>query len=385
MSRTAWAKFRRASFSASIIGVERAHVEEDTGKSTHIGGSGRIHGSEGSLIDFNRAGTPLMEIVSEPEIETPEEAFAYLKTLQQILVYGEISDADMEKGQLRCDVNVSVRKRGTDKLGTKIELKNMNSISAVRRALHHEIERQIRVLEEGGSHAQATWRWNDDAGVTEFMRGKEDAHDYRYFPDPDLLPIRTGEIVERMRAHVPELPAAKSARFERDFEVTSYDAYVLSSDRSLADYFENAAEASQAPPKKIANWVINTLLRHLNEDDLSPGASPLSAEKLASTVDLIEEGTISNNQAREVFNSLWANPSRNPAEVAKDLGFEPADTGAVDALIDEAIAANPDKVSEIQGGNEKLVNWLTGQVMKASKGKANPKQVTDSIRVKLLH
>ena len=167
--------------------------------------------------------------------------------------------------------------------------------------------------------------------------------------------------------------------------MTSYDAYVLSSDRSLADYFENAAEASQAPPKKIANWVINTLLRHLNEDDLSPGASPLSAEKLASTVDLIEEGTISNNQAREVFNSLWANPSRNPAEVAKDLGFEPADTGAVDALIDEAIAANPDKVSEIQGGNEKLVNWLTGQVMKASKGKANPKQVTDSIRVKLLH
>jgi aspartyl-tRNA(Asn)/glutamyl-tRNA(Gln) amidotransferase subunit B len=291
----------------------------------------------------------------------------------------------MEKGQLRCDVNVSVRKRGTDKLGTKIELKNMNSISAVRRALHHEIERQIRVLEEGGSHAQATWRWNDDAGVTEFMRGKEDAHDYRYFPDPDLLPIRTGEIVERMRAHVPELPAAKSARFERDFEVTSYDAYVLSSDRSLADYFESAAGVSQAPPKKIANWVINTLLRHLNEDNLSPGASPLSAEKLASTVDLIEEGTISNNQAREVFNSLWANPSRNPAEVAKDLGFEPADTGAVDALIDEAIAANPDKVSEIQGGNEKLVNWLTGQVMKASKGKANPKQVTDSIRVKLLH
>ena len=358
------------------IGLTRIHLEEDVAKSTHLENS--------SIIDFNRAGTPLMEIVSEPEIETPEEAFAYLKTLQQILIYGGISDADMEKGQLRCDVNVSVRKRDTEKLGTKIELKNMNSISAVRRALHFEIERQIKVLEDGGTHDQATWRWNDDAGVTEFMRGKEDAHDYRYFPDPDLLPVRSGDIVDRMRAHVPELPSAKSERFERDFEITGYDAYVLSSDRALADYFEAAAGASSAPPKKIANWVINTLLRHLNEDNLAPSASPLAAEKLANTVNLIEEGTISNNQAREVFNSLWADPTRDPAEVAKDLGFEPADTGAIDALIEEAISSNPEKVSEIQAGNEKLVNWLTGQVMKASKGKANPKQVTDSIRTKLL-
>ena len=188
-----------------------------------------------------------------------------------------------------------------------------------------------------------------------------------------------------MRAHVPELPSAKSERFERDFEITGYDAYVLSSDRALADYFEAAAGASSAPPKKIANWVINTLLRHLNEDNLAPSASPLAAEKLANTVNLIEEGTISNNQAREVFNSLWADPTRDPAEVAKDLGIEPADTGAIDALIEEAISSNPEKVSEIQAGNEKLVNWLTGQVMKASKGKANPKQVTDSIRTKLLN
>ena len=358
------------------IGLTRIHLEEDVAKSTHLANS--------TIIDFNRAGTPLMEIVSEPEIETPEEAFAYLKTLQQILIYGGISDADMEKGQLRCDVNVSVRTKGTEKLGTKIELKNMNSISAVRRALHHEIDRQVRVLEEGGSHDQATWRWNDDAGVTEFMRGKEDAHDYRYFPDPDLLPVRSGDMVEKMRAHVPELPAAKSARFERDFEVTSYDAYVLSSDRALADYFESAAEASTAPPKKIANWVINTLLRHLNEDNLAPCDSPLSAAKLAATVNLIEEGTISNNQAREVFNCLWADPTREPAEVAKALGFEPADTKAIDALIEEVISSHPEKVSEIQAGNEKLVNWLTGQVMKASSGKANPKQVTDSIRSRIL-
>ena len=358
------------------IGLTRIHLEEDVAKSTHLANS--------SVIDFNRAGTPLMEIVSEPEIETPEEAFAYLKTLQQILIYGGISDADMEKGQLRCDVNVSVRRKDETELGTKIELKNMNSISAVRRALHHEIERQVEVLEDGGSHQQATWRWNDDAGVTEFMRGKEDAHDYRYFPDPDLLPVRSGDMVERMRPHVPELPAEKSTRFERDYEITSYDSNVLASDRGLADYFETAARTSEARPKKTANWVINTLLRHLNDNNITASSSPVSPEQLAATVDLIESGTISNNQAREVFDALWNNPSRSPAEIASEMGFEPADTGEMDALIDEAISANPDKVAEIQGGNEKLVNWLTGQVMKSSKGKANPKQVTDSIRAKLL-
>ena len=358
------------------VGLTRIHLEEDVAKSTHL--------ANASVIDFNRAGTPLMEIVSEPEIETPEEAFAYLKTLQQILIYGGISDADMEKGQLRCDVNVSVRRREEDKLGTKIELKNMNSISAVRRALHHEIERQIGVLDDGGTHAQATWRWNDDAGVTEFMRGKEDAHDYRYFPDPDLLPVRSGAIVDRMRSHVPELPHEKAARFEEDFEVTTYDASVLASDRGLADYFEAAARSSRAPAKKTANWVINTLLKHLNDDNLTPSASPVSPESLAATVDLVETGTVSNNQAKEVFEALWKNPARDPAGIAKELGFEPADTDAIDRLIDEAIASNPDKAEEIQAGNEKLVNWLTGQVMKASQGKANPKQVSDSIRTRLL-
>ena len=224
----------------------------------------------------------------------------------------------------------------------------------------------------------------DDAGVTEFMRGKEDAHDYRYFPDPDLLPVRSGDMVERMRPHVPELPAEKSTRFERDYEITSYDSNVLASDRGLADYFETAARTSEARPKKTANWVINTLLRHLNDNNITASSSPVSPEQLAATVDLIESGTISNNQAREVFDALWNNPSRSPAEIASEMGFEPADTGEMDALIDEAISANPDKVAEIQGGNEKLVNWLTGQVMKSSKGKANPKQVTDSIRAKLL-
>lgn len=358
------------------VGLTRIHLEEDVAKSTHL--------PNASVIDFNRAGTPLMEIVSEPEIETPEEAFAYLKTLQQILIYGEISDADMEKGQLRCDVNVSVRTNASDPLGTKIELKNMNSISAVRRALHYEIERQCNELDDGNEIKQATWRWNDDAGVTEFMRYKEDSHDYRYFPDPDLLPVQSGAIIDRMRPHVPELPHDKAARFEKDYEVTLYDANVLASDRNLADYFEAAAKSSTAKPKKTANWVINTLLKHLNEENLAVAHSPVSPESLAGTVELVEAGTVSNNQAKEVFDALWKAPDRAPADIAKELGFEPADTGAIEAIIAQVIADNPDKVAEIQGGNEKLVNFLTGQVMKASQGKANPKQVTESLRTKLL-
>ncbi len=325
-----------------------------------------------------------MEIVSEPEIDSPEEAFAYLKTLQQILVYGGISDADMEKGQLRCDVNVSVRRRETDELGVKIELKNMNSISAVRRALHHEIGRQCEELDQEHELRQATWRWNDDAGVTEFMRYKEFSHDYRYFPDPDLLPVRAANIVGRMREHVPELPHDKAARFEQDYEITTYDANVLASDRDLADYFEIAAGSSSAKPKKTANWVINTLLKHLNEENRPVAESPVSPRSLAGTVDLVEAGMVSNNQAREIFEALWQAPDRDPAEIAKEMGFEPADSGAIDALIEEVIAAHPDKVAEIQGGNEKLVNWLTGQVMKASRGKANPGQVTESLRARLL-
>ncbi len=358
------------------VALTRIHLEEDVAKSAHL--------PNASVIDFNRAGIPLMEIVSEPEIDTPEEAFAYLKTLQQILIYGGISAADMEKGQLRCDVNVSVRPPARKELGVKIELKNMNSISAVRRALHYEIERQCDELDAGRTLQQATWRWNETAGVTEFMRTKEDSHDYRYFPEPDLLPVRAAQIVDRMREHVPELPHDKAARFESEYEITTYDANVLASDHNLADYFEAAAKSSSAKPKKTANWVINTLLKHLNEESRPVTDSPVSPERLAATVNLVEAGTVSNNQAREVFEALWQSPDRDPAQIAKELGFEPADTGAIEAIVEEVLAAHPDKVAEIRGGNEKLVNFLTGQVMKASGGKANPKQVTDSIRAKLL-
>lgn len=357
------------------VKLTRIHLEEDVAKSTHLASS--------SVIDFNRAGTPLMELVTDPVIDTPEEAFCYLKTLQQILISGGISDADMEKGQLRCDVNISLRPHGQQELGEKVELKNLNSISAVRRSLYYEIERQTSELDQGIAQIQSTRRWDDDLGQTQLMRTKENAHDYRYFPDPDLLPVQAAAIVERMRPHITELPHQRAARFTSELGISDYDAAVLTADKHLAEYFEAANGASKAPPKKIANWVINILLAHLKEASLSPAACPVAPELLAATVDLVESGQVSNNQAKEIFEILWGAPKKDPAAIAKELGFEPADTGLVDALIDEVIAAHPDKVTEIKAGNDKLTNFLTGQVMKASKGKANPKMVTESLRAKL--
>ncbi|MCH2060581.1 MAG: Asp-tRNA(Asn)/Glu-tRNA(Gln) amidotransferase subunit GatB [Verrucomicrobiales bacterium] len=356
------------------IGLTRIHLEEDVAKSTHA--------AAGTTIDFNRAGTPLMEIVSEPDIESPEEAFAYLNSLRQILIYGELSDADMEKGQMRCDVNVSVRPRGQEALGVKIELKNMNSVSAVRRALHYEIERQVAVLESGGQLVQSTRRWDDDLGETQQMRTKEDAHDYRYFPDPDLLPVRTADIIEKMRPRVPELPHQKAARFVEDFGISEYDASVISSDRDLACYFEEAAKESKVA-KKIANWVINNVLAVLNDRDTGISQCPVKPASLSKLVGLVESGQLSNNQAKEVFSALFDSPDEEPDAIASRLGFEPADSGEIEALVDDVIAGNPDKVAEIRDGNDKLVNWLTGQVMKASRGKANARQVGDLLRSKI--
>lgn len=357
------------------VKLTRIHLEEDVAKSTH-------HASN-STIDFNRAGTPLMEIVSDPDIDTPEEAYAYLKSLQQILIYGGISDADMEKGQMRCDVNVSLRPHGQEELGEKVELKNLNSISAVRNALHYEIRRQADELDAGIAQVQSTRRWDAGLAETQMMRTKEDAHDYRYFPEPDLLPIKTAPLVEKMRAHVPELPHEKRQRFEDSYGINAYDAGVLTSDRRLADYFEQAATEPKLG-KKVANWITNSVLAKLNEEGSGIADCPLPPSSVLDLVQLVEAGTISNNQAREVFAALWEQPDGNAADVAKAMGFEPADTGAIEGMIDEVIAANPDKVGEIQAGNEKLLNFLTGQVMKASKGKANPKMVTDTLRGKIL-
>ncbi|MGB2403403.1 MAG: Asp-tRNA(Asn)/Glu-tRNA(Gln) amidotransferase subunit GatB, partial [Akkermansiaceae bacterium] len=307
----------------------------------------------------------------------------HLKSLQQILVYGGISDADMEKGQMRCDVNVSLRPHGQVELGEKVELKNLNSISAVRNSLHYEIERQADELDAGIAQIQSTRRWDSDVEETQMMRTKEDAHDYRYFPEPDLLPIKTTKLVEKMRPHVPELPHDKRNRFEQDFGLSPYDAGVLTSDQKLANYFESAAQDNKLG-KKVANWITNSVLAKLNESNISISNCPLPAGHILKLVKLVDTGTISNNQAREVFTKLWENPDIEPADQAKAMGFEPADTGAIETIIDDVISANPDKVAEIQAGNEKLLNFLTGQVMKASKGKANPKMVTDSLTSKIL-
>lgn len=361
---------------AKVVELNRIHLEEDVAKSTHQ--------VKSSLIDFNRAGTPLMEIVTEPDIDSAEETFAYLKSLQQILIAGGISDADMEKGQMRCDVNISLRKDKSEPLGTKIELKNMNSTSAVRRAIFYETERQADALDNGDPLFQSTRRWDDDTGMTQEMRGKEDAHDYRYFPDPDLLPVDTLDYVEKVKSLVPELPHEKSARFQSELGLTEYDSSVITSDIHLCSYFESAEAAAKTPGKKVANWIINNLLGLLNEKSIEIQDTPVAPEKLAEVLNLIEAGTVSNSQAKDLFAALWDAPEKDPAALAKEMGFEPADTGAIEGLIDEAIAANPDKVAEIQGGNEKLLNFLTGQVMKASKGKANPKIVTEGLRAKLL-
>jgi len=357
------------------VRLNRIHLEEDVAKSTHLGNS--------SLIDFNRAGTPLMEIVSEPEIESAEEAFAYLRSLQMILQQGDVSDADMEKGQLRCDVNISLRKKPEDPLGPKIELKNLNSISAVRRAIHFEIHRQTGDLDRGIHQIQSTRRWDDDRGETQLMRTKEDAHDYRYFPCPDLLPIETAPLLESIRPRLPELPHQLAARFERDFGVTAYDASVLSSDRHLAAYFEAAADPA-VPGKKSANFIINNLSGTLNERSIAIADCPVPPEKLRALLILMENGTLAANQAREVFSVLFDSPEQDPSAIADALGFKPAAAGELEALVDAVINENPAEVDAIKAGNEKLLNFLTGKVMKSATTKPNPKQVTELLRARLL-
>jgi aspartyl-tRNA(Asn)/glutamyl-tRNA(Gln) amidotransferase subunit B len=357
------------------VRLNRIHLEEDVAKSTHLGNS--------SLIDFNRAGTPLMEIVSEPDLESAEEAFAYLRSLQMIMKQAGVSDADMEKGQMRCDVNISLRKHEGDPLGEKIELKNLNSISAVRRSIHYEIDRQTLELNQGIAQIQSTRRWDDSRGESQMMRTKEDAHDYRYFPCPDLLPIRTAPLLEKVRPTMPERPHEVAARFEKDFGMTPYDATVLSSDRGLADYFE-ATLSDSLNAKKVANFIINNLLGKLNEENMAIEDCPVKPTALQGLLALVEDGTLASNQATEVFAVLYEQPDKPAKDIADSLGFKKADAGELDALVDEAIANNPSEVEAVKGGNEKLINFLVGQVMRNAATKPNPKQVTDLFRSKLL-
>jgi aspartyl-tRNA(Asn)/glutamyl-tRNA(Gln) amidotransferase subunit B len=356
------------------VKLTRIHLEEDVAKSQHFDLT--------SGIDFNRAGTPLMEIVSEPEIDSPEEAFAYLTSLQQILVYGGVSDADMEKGQLRCDCNVSVRPEGTNELGVKIEIKNMNSISAVRRAVAYEIERQIDAVQRGETLIQSTRRWDEAAGKTFQMRVKESSHDYRYFPDPDLLPVDTRVFMDEVRTKRPELPGEKRDRFVRDFGVTAYDASVLASEHALADYFDAAAKEARKP-KNVANWIINDLLSALAAAEKTIADCPISAHSLDELVNLIDEGKINSKQGKEVFAEMFAT-GKAAGAIVKEKGLEQvSDTGAIEALCDQAIAASAKAVAEYKSGKVQAINSIKGQVMKLSQGKANPQLVGEILARKL--
>jgi aspartyl-tRNA(Asn)/glutamyl-tRNA(Gln) amidotransferase subunit B len=356
------------------IALTRIHLEEDVAKSFHM--------ETTTGIDFNRAGTPLLEIVSEPDIASAEEAFAYLTVLQQVMIYGGISDADMEKGQLRCDVNVSVRPVGTDKWGTKIEVKNLNSISGVRRALIYEIPRQIDILEAGGKLDQETRRWDDTRGETTLMRIKESAHDYRYFPDPDLLPVKTAEILKVAESRKPELPWEKRSRYVNDFSVTEYDASVLSDDLALATYFEDAAKGAKKP-KAVANWIINDLLSALSNAGKTIRDCPVSPKALDELVNLIDAGKINSKQGKDVFAEMFET-GKEAAVIVKEKGLEQvSDTGLIESLADQVIAANPGPAADYRAGKVAALNFLKGQVMKLSKGQANPAVAGEILEKKL--
>jgi aspartyl-tRNA(Asn)/glutamyl-tRNA(Gln) amidotransferase subunit B len=357
------------------VRITRAHLEEDVGKSTHF--------DRHSGVDFNRAGVPLLEIVSEPDLNGPEMAYAYLKALTDILHRGGISDCDLEKGMVRCDVNVSVRPRGSDRLGAKIEIKNMNSFSGVRRALEYEIPRQIAAVKRGETLRQETRRWDDVAGITEPMRSKEDAHDYRYFPEPDLMPFEpTDAWLAEVRTRIPELPLARKQRFMRDYGLPEGDAEVFRDNVPLGTFFERSAR-DVAHPKAIANFVINNLQAKLGETGTSLDAVKFPPESLRQLVELLETGKISSKIAQEVFAAMFAGEGA-PAEIVEKRGLsQVSDTGAIETLCDQVIAANPGPASDFRAGKLAALNFLKGQVMKLSRGKANPGLVGEILEGKL--
>ena len=356
------------------VRLVRIHLEEDVAKSFHF--------ETTTGIDFNRAGTPLMEIVTQPEIDSPEEAFAFLTALKQVLIYAGVSDADMEKGQLRCDCNVSVRRENQNELGAKIEIKNLNSISGVRRAIAYEIRRQIAVLERGEPLEQETRGWDDNTGETFLMRTKEFAHDYRYFPDPDLVSVKTEALLAEVRDRVPELPKAKRARFVEQYQVTPYDAAVLANDLDLARYFEAAAKNANKP-KNVANWILNDLQNALSAANKPIDECPIPPEALDELVNLIHQDKISGKQGKEVFAEMFAS-GKGAAAIVKEKGIEQlSDLGAIEALCQQVITANPKPVADFKTGNVASLNFLKGQVIKLSKGKANPKLVSEILERKL--
>jgi len=362
------------------IGITRIHMEEDAGKLVH----GDVPGLEnGSGVDLNRACTPLLEVVSEPDLRTSDEAVAYLKKLYQIVTWLGICDGNMEEGSFRCDANVSVMPVGSDTFGTRAEIKNVNSFKFVKQAIEYEIQRQIDLIEDGGTVVQETRLFDPTSGRTRSMRGKEEAHDYRYFPDPDLVPLVIGPAwVERIAGELPELPAAKQKRFMSDLGLPEYDAEVLTATRALTEYFE-ACVASHGNAKSVSNWVMGEVTRALNDNGIDIAACPVAPARLAALLKLIDSGTISGKIAKTVFDEMWKG-GRAPQDIVEEQGLvQVSDSGAIETIIDQVIAANAGQVEEYRSGKDKVFGFFVGQVMKASKGKANPAVVNELLLKKL--
>lgn len=363
------------------IRLTRIHMEEDAGKLVHSGAT--IKDSASSNVDYNRTGVPLLEIVSEPDMSSAEEARAYMEKIKAIMEYIDVSNCRMEEGNLRADINVSIRPEGSGLLGTRTEMKNINSFKNLEDAINYEVERQIEVLEDGGHIVQETRTWDPERGMTLSMRSKENAHDYRYMPEPDLPPIVTSlETIEKFRQELPELPDARRARLEKELGLSEYDAGIITSSRAMAEYFDEAL-AGGADAKLIANWMMGDLLKSLNADGLDIAKSPVEASRLAAMIKLIEKGTISSKIAKKVFKEMWTSPDA-PEKIVKDKGLvQITDASAIEGIVDEVIAANAKAVADYQGGNKKAIGALVGQVMKKSRGKANPQMVNKLLAEKL--
>lgn len=363
------------------IRITRAHMEEDAGKLVHHGTS--ITDSDYSLVDYNRTGTPLLEIVSEPDMRSAKEAVAYMEKMRAILQYVGISDCRMEEGSLRCDANVSVRPVGQKELGTKTEIKNINSFKGVERAIEYEAMRQAELLEDGGKVVQETRTWDEKEGVTKSMRTKEEANDYRYFPEPDLVPFTVSdEYIENIRKSLPELPDARKERYMKEFGLSSEDAVFMTNDKATADYFE-AAVAAGADPKAAVNWLMGEFASQLSTDGIEIDKAPVSAENLAALLKLISKGTISGKIAKKVFATMWKEGG-NPDDIVKAQGLvQISDTAELSKLVDEVVGNNPKAVEDFKAGKKKAVGALVGQIMKATKGKANPRVINELLNKKL--
>jgi len=365
------------------VRITRVHMEEDTGKLLHKGTTGRISESEASIVDFNRAGTPLIEVVTEPDIKSPGEAKEYMIVLRNLILFLDVSDCSMEEGSLRCDANVSVRKTGKDKIGTKTEIKNLNSFKFLQKGLEYEVKRQIKVLEAGGEVIQQTRHYDSKTGTTKTLRSKEEAHDYRYFPEPDLVPIYIEDkMIEDIRKTIPELPSVKAKRFEKQYSLPKYDSSFLANNKGLADYFEQCCRHYNNA-KNIANWIMGDFSALLNKEKMTIKDSRVTPENLCKMLEIIDKGKINSKIAKSVFEEMFSTGG-NPQKIIEDRGLEQiSDEGLLEAIIEEVIKDNPGAVEQFKEGKDKAIGFLIGRVMAKTKGKANPGIVNGIITKKL--